>query len=243
MKIDMKSLKKNKKTLIFIFLLSIFFVFLLKILHQNVFYVSIENIYELKKEISEEDFYVSELKKQILYLNKKIKNYSGASKHSKNEINEIQSEIDKYKILSGACSVYGEGVVIIIDDGYRNYDTNYDLLNLIVHDLDIKKITTELYNAGAEAISINDNRIIMGLSEILCNGPTIRINGVQQSRPFIIRAIGDKYKLSQILLSYDSYGSVLIKSGVNFELITKSDIKIDAYNKFDKYNYGFVLEE
>ena len=50
-------------------------------------------------------------------------------------------------------------------------------------------LVNELKNAGAEAISINDERIISTTS-ITCDGTVILINGNKISSPFTIKAIG-----------------------------------------------------
>ena len=59
----------------------------------------------------------------------------------------------------------------------------------------------ELKNAGAEAISINDQRII-SKSSIICAGVIIRVNGEKVGAPFTIKAIGNQndlyYALSRV---------------------------------------------
>jgi uncharacterized protein YlxW (UPF0749 family) len=60
----------------------------------------------------------------------------------------------------------------------------------VIHDADILNIVNELRAAGAEAISINDERVT-ATSNIRCGGPTINIDGKRHAVPFVIKAIGN----------------------------------------------------
>ena len=64
-----------------------------------------------------------------------------------------------------------------------------DALQIIVHDTDILEIVNVLRNAGAEAISINDQRVI-ATTPISCIGTVIKINDEKIGGPYVIRAIG-----------------------------------------------------
>ncbi len=58
-----------------------------------------------------------------------------------------------------------------------------------MHDIDIQALVNELWAAGAEAISVNDQRIV-GRSSIRCVGPTILVNTNRLASPYVIKAIG-----------------------------------------------------
>ena len=60
----------------------------------------------------------------------------------------------------------------------------------IIHDSDIAAVVNELKASGAEAISVNDQRIA-AVSPIRCVGPTIMVNFTPQAPPFVIKAIGN----------------------------------------------------
>nr|WP_252893988.1 DUF881 domain-containing protein [Veillonella denticariosi] len=60
------------------------------------------------------------------------------------------------------------------------------------------RIVNELRAGGAEAIAINDQRLI-GTSEIRCSGPTITVNGKVFGAPFVVKAIGDPKTLNSAL--------------------------------------------
>jgi uncharacterized protein YlxW (UPF0749 family) len=88
----------------------------------------------------------------------------------------------------GLLPVQGKGLAVTLQDG--EYDPEAVNPNdYIVHESHIFQVINELYISGAEAISINGQRI-HGNSHIVCTGPVITVDGVQHPAPFTIAAIG-----------------------------------------------------
>ena len=112
-----------------------------------------------------------ELEKSTLEL-EKIRQTSGKDDNSSSE---KQEELKKYNMLLGLTDVTGTGITITVTDSSTE-TTSIDLSNLIVHDRDLKLLVNELSNAGAEAISINNERIV-NTTSITCAGNVIQING------------------------------------------------------------------
>ena len=113
----------------------------------------------------------------------------------------LRSERDSYQKLACETDLTGQGVEIILED---SKDTLFQNTNFgIVHDIDITNIVNDLKSNGAEAISINDIRLIE-TTDVKCGGPVVRIDGVPKAVPFVIRAIGDAEKLYAGL--YDTSG-------------------------------------
>jgi uncharacterized protein YlxW (UPF0749 family) len=133
------------------------------------------------------------------------------------------------KYNAGLTDVKGPGIIVSLSDSIVQSD---DPMNSIIHDTDILKILNEIKKAGAQAISINDNRII-STSEIVCTGPTIRVNGYRYTNPFIIKAIGEKEKLYNLLEE-----SVVIAILRQFNI----DVKIEKKDNIEVYKYSGDLE-
>jgi len=106
---------------------------------------------------------------------------------------EIQNELRTLNALIGAIDVSGEGIIITLADNSSVTNQTIGIFdnisNYLIHDTDLIMLVNELKNAGAEAISINDERIISTTS-ITCDGTVILINGNKISSPFTIKAIG-----------------------------------------------------
>lgn len=113
---------------------------------------------------------------------------------------------------------------------------------MLVHDQYLREIVDDLRIAGAEAISVNGTRIITGITEIICNGPTVRINGIQQAQPYIIRAIGDRYKLAAMLQDTESLTHALKRRGFAMEVNTRVQLTIDKLQKPAQFKYATFAE-
>ena len=87
-------------------------------------------------------------------------------------------------------NVKGPGVSVLIEDSLKPVQSGENPNLYVIHDEDILRIVNELRAGGAEAIAINDQRLI-GTSEIRCSGPTITVNGKVFGAPFTVKAIGD----------------------------------------------------
>ena len=92
-----------------------------------------------------------------------------------NTSKEKQEELKKYNMITGLTDVEGNGIILTVSDSSTS-NTTMDLSNLIVHDTDLRNLVNELANAGAEAISINNERIV-STTCITCAGNVIQING------------------------------------------------------------------
>ncbi len=104
----------------------------------------------------------------------------------------LSKDLAKAQALAGLTDVKGPGVIVTMNDSKKPavaMPPGFAPPN-IIHDTDIAAVVNELKASGAEAISVNGQRIV-AVSPIRCVGPTIMVNFTPQSPPFIIKAIGD----------------------------------------------------
>ena len=89
-----------------------------------------------------------------------------------------EEEIKVSNAVLGLSDVTGEGVEITLQDNQdvTTETATNDISYYVVHDIDILSVVNELKNAGAEAISINGERII-NTTSITCAGNVAQING------------------------------------------------------------------
>lgn len=102
-----------------------------------------------------------------------------------------QEELRTINTYLGLTDVTGEGIIITLKD---NTTSKFGTADDIVHYSDIREIVNELKNAGAEAISINDQRVVPSTS-ISCIGTVIKVNEQRIGVPFVIKAIGNQTAL------------------------------------------------
>ena len=110
-----------------------------------------------------------------------------------------------------------------------------------MHDLDVLSVVNELINAGAEAISINDQRWVV-TTAISCRGNTIDINGERIGAPFVIQAIGLPEYLSGLERA-GGYLEYMKRDGVGVTLEKSNSITIPKYSGVIKFEYLQNIEE
>ena len=163
-----------------------------------------------KKTIEEQQLQLSKLQKSIT---------EGSSQAS-----VLKDEMQSLQLLAGLAPAGGPGVVVTLRDSPRKIRANAPLQVLedyIIHDSDIRNIINELRSAGAEVISVNDERIIT-TTAIRCIGATTLINEKRFVSPFVIKAIGQPDNL---------YGSLRLPGGIYDELDPLGMISAQKANK------------
>ena len=164
-----------------------------------------------------------------------LENQREEATKNNSELEQAQQQITQGNKLTGMTEVTGPGVIITLTDGTGRAGSTLNLNQLIVHDLDVLSVVNELINAGAEAISINDQRWV-STTAISCRGNTIDINGERIGAPFVIKAIG----LPEYLAGLERVGGYveLMKSqGVNVNLEKSNNITIPKYSGVINFEY------
>ena len=152
------------------------------------------------------------------------------------ELEEAKNQINEGNKTIGLAEVTGPGVIITVADSEIDSNSVVDATDFIIHDTDILKIVNELKNAGAEAISINNQRVIL-TTPIICGGNIININGERIGSPFEIKAIGSPEALAN-LTRPGGWLSKLEKRGIKVSAIKKSNsITIPKYSGVLNFKY------
>ncbi len=156
---------------------------------------------------------------------------------------EINTNLEQYNMYLGNTEVKGTGIVITVSDAEPS-SINGDVYLSIVHDADLLELVNALKNAGAEAISINGERIT-NATAITCIGNVIKINGEKIGAPYEIKAIGLTSKLYGSLTMPGGYVSLLKRDGVqvDIEQFEKETILIPKYDGVYKFEYATEIEE
>lgn len=150
-----------------------------------------------------------------------------------NSSSSIQKQLKTLNALIGTIDVKGKGVTVTVAD---NQNVNSDTIsvldnisNYLIHDKDLLTLVNELKNAGAEAISINDERII-NTTSITCDGNVILINGNKVSSPFEIKAIGSQEAILGGVQRPGGYLEELSRFGLLANVEKNDNIVIHKYN-------------
>ena len=230
-------------------MLSIIFGLLLSLQNsketENYSLVSLSSIEMMKNEIEESKSDMENLNQLIDEKNNNLKQLEIAINKNDTALKSyINEEIESIKILAGLKDIKGPGVTIIIGDNEDKQLIGNTIQDDIVHDSEIQIILNDLKNAGAEAISINGERVIYK-SEVKCGGPIIRINGKSSANPFVFNVIGDPKTLYSSVTAKNSFGWTL-KEVYNkkVEVEIKDEIIISQYNWLNSsFKYANPIKE
>jgi uncharacterized protein YlxW (UPF0749 family) len=126
------------------------------------------------------------------------------ARHLRNDIDELSASVSnatlkklraRAKALegpSGLSAVHGPGIRVTLQDAPATLDPpdGEDPNLLVVHQQDIQAYVNALWAGGAEAVTLQGQRLI-STTGIKCVGSTVVLDGVPYSPPYVIEAIGN----------------------------------------------------
>ncbi|SFC96037.1 DUF881 domain-containing protein [Clostridium uliginosum] len=169
---------------------------------------------------------IGSLKENNIKTKDKINEYTKEDKKNEKILQDMKAQIIDYGLFTGLSQVQGPGIVLKINDGNINLqeDTQYETDNKIFHDNDMALVLNELRKAGAEAISVNNHRIVPWTG-VICNWAFLGFeDNKMESAPFNIYAIGDTEKLKTALLEEGSHVKTLMIRKLYVEIEEKDAI-------------------
>ncbi len=173
--------------------------------------------------------------KDLEKVEKELESQRQNATQNNGDLEQKENDIKQGNKMIGMTEVTGPGVIVTLSDGKKDPSTVLNASDLIVHDADVLSVINELKNAGAEAISINNQRIVPTTS-ISCGGNIIEINGEKVGAPFEIKAIGLPEQLSA-LSRQGGYLEILKEASVGVELKKSNRITIPKYTGVITYKY------
>lgn len=188
---------------------------------------------ELRDEVNQWKDAYNNSSEKIIELNEKINEYQKVSAESNDDVALIKEELDEAKVIAGLTEVNGKGIVVVLDDKKALEDIAldagfYDSNVFLIHDIDIMTIINELVLNGAEAISVNGQRITT-FTGIRSVGPVIEVNGVKMSAPYEIKAIGNPDILSTNINLRGGKVNELRALKINIDIKKEEQIIVPAY--------------
>ena len=185
---------------------------------------SIENLREseLKTELANWKTRYEEIDAQYQEVTKRIEEYKN-DEQSNNEASQLmQEELEQTNTLLGLTDVHGEGIVITLKSGEGITPISADDLLIIVNALKF---------AGAEAIAINDERIVNTTDIVnILDGSFIKVNGQRILEPYVIKVIGNQSHMESAVTGNGGKVDELQTLGHTVTIEKDNDITIGKYN-------------
>ena len=183
----------------------------------------------------------AELKKQIADLRSRLNDLQSTEASRRTTLSELNQAIERQRMAAGLVAVHGPGIIATFDDSTdTSIPQNEDPANYIIHDYDLRDVLNTLWIAGAEAISVNGERVVDSTS-LYCVGTTVICNATRLSPPYEVRAIGDPAVLAAALQGHPQMDKFNQRARIYDLPVTieqKPDLLIPAYNGSFVFKYA-----
>lgn len=98
-------------------------------------------------------------------------------------------QLEEASRAAGLVALRGPGLRVQLDDSSLEQAPSGNLNDLVIHSQDVQAVVNALWRSGAEAIAINDQRLV-STSAVLCVGNTLLLNGTVHAPPYVVTAVG-----------------------------------------------------
>lgn len=140
----------------------------------------------------------------------------------------------------------GPGVTITLTDAPPGpIPENATVNDLVIHQQDIENVMNALWAGGAEAMSVQGQRIT-NRSIIRCIGNVIFVDGVSYSPPYVISAIGDSERLSEVVendRAIQNYQAYVAAYGLGWKLETNDELLMPAAQTDPAVQHAHMMEK
>ena len=231
-----KNIKKGKITMTITMVIACFVLALVMSMQFKIAsetdITSIENMREaeLRTELANWKSKYEEVEKKYEEKSSKIYEYKQNKESNEDTEKLVDDELQQVNMQLGKVDVQGEGIEVTLRE------TDNEEISRITAD-DLILIVNALKVSGAEAISINDERIINMSDMVDINQSFIKINGQRIVAPYIIKAIGNQSYLESSLISNGGPVDEMKKIGQDVSITKSNKVIVPKYNKEIKIKY------
>ncbi|NUO34625.1 MAG: DUF881 domain-containing protein [Dermatophilaceae bacterium] len=158
-------------------------------------------------------------------------------------ISSLGRAADELAGTAATTKVKGPAVEVTLDDAHRTADSlpdGFTADDIVVHQQDVQAVVNALWSSGAEAMMIQDQRVI-STSAVRCVGNTLILQGRVYAPPYRITAIGDLDRLQRGLDADPSvtiYKQYVDAVGLGYGLHTHGSVEFPAYSGSVDFQYA-----
>ncbi len=112
---------------------------------------------------------------------------------------DLQGRLERVSAAAAFTAMTGPAVSVTLDDAPETVAADgIDADLLVVHQQDIQAVVNVLWSGGAEAMTIQGQRVI-STTGVKCVGNTVVLHGIPYAPPYVISALGDPARLQAAL--------------------------------------------
>ena len=157
--------------------------------------------YRLADLIDQQERTTAELRTRVADLRDQVATLRAARPAFEQGAGSREQELRAASLTAGLVAVRGPGLRVTLDDSDKPESPSGNVNDLVIHSQDVQAVVNALWKAGAEAISINGQRLV-GTSAVLCVGNTLLLNGTVHSPPYVVLAVGavrDRFEADRLV--------------------------------------------
>jgi uncharacterized protein YlxW (UPF0749 family) len=148
------------------------------------------------------------------------------------------------RLEAGLEPVTGPGLVVQLDDAPPGADSSgrFTPDDLVVHQQDVQAVVNALWAGGAEAMMLQDQRVV-STSAVRCVGNTLILQGRVYSPPYVVTAIGDVSKLRAALEAspaVQAYQQFVEAVGLGWQVKQRAALRLPAFDGSVSLRYASV---
>jgi uncharacterized protein YlxW (UPF0749 family) len=169
-----------------------------------------------------------ELRREVETLRARVRGLVTAGAGLEQAAAERKATLDAALLQAGLVAVRGPGLRVTLDDSLLEEAPSGDVNDLVVHSQDVQAVVNALWRAGAEAVSINGQRLV-STSAVLCVGNTLLLNGTVHSPPYVASAVGadrSRFEADSLVRQLKQAAQA---SGVRVSVARESTLDIPAF--------------
>jgi len=140
--------------------------------------------------------------------------------------------------VAGLRAMQGPGLRVSLSDSMtREAPAGGTVNDLVIHSQDVQAVVNAVWRAGAEAVSINGQRLV-STSAVLCVGNTLLLNGTVHSPPYVVSAIGasrDRFESDRLVRRLKSDAGAF---GLTFSIERQNRLELPAYRGSTKLTFA-----
>jgi uncharacterized protein YlxW (UPF0749 family) len=187
----------------------------------------------------------SDLRAQIAEADAEVQRIQAESTTSSVALEQLNQQLAAARLSVGLTAVSGPGVIVAIADSKRVVPEGENPANYIVLVDDLRDIVAALWASGAEAISINGERLV-ATSSIYGVGASVLVNTAFLSPPFQIQAIGTDGLLERFQDHPAFRGRVAHRIeffGLEFATQAAADLQVPAYVGSTRFRWAVPQDD
>jgi uncharacterized protein YlxW (UPF0749 family) len=188
---------------------------------------------------------IRELSTEAASLSSRLEDLQRNAALESERLGDAVRSLDRLRLPSSVGAASGPGVVVEMSDSGSSPQTRGDLTDLRIQDVDLRLVVNALWQAGAEAIAVNDHRV-GATTAIRAAGDRILVNFTPVASPYRVAAIGDPDALesglgkSEISRQFDVWTQIY---GLGFSVRGSGEVSVPGLDTADRLAWARPAEE